>query len=41
MEEKDYKLSGLYPLVIPMVKYFNDVGLKTFMYCQGHDKTNM
>ena len=29
------------PEVIPMVEYFNSVGLKTCMSCQGHNKTNM
>lgn len=29
------------PLVIPMVAYFNQNGLKTRMSCQGHNKTNM
>lgn len=27
--------------VIPMVKFFNENGLKTSMSCQGHNKTNM
>ncbi len=27
--------------VIPMVKFFNENGLKTSMSCQGHNKTNV
>lgn len=27
--------------VIPLVEYFNLQGLKTFMSCEGHNKTNM
>lgn len=27
--------------VIPLVKYFNENGLKTVMSCEGHNKTNM
>jgi len=26
---------------IPLVEYFNNHGLKTWMSCQGHNKTNM
>lgn len=26
--------------VVPLVKYFNNCGLKTCMSCQGHNKTN-
>lgn len=37
----DYEGMGLDPLVIPLVKFFNDEGLKTNMSCQGHNKTNM
>lgn len=33
--------SSIDPLVIPMVEYFNEHGLKTHMSCQGHNKTNM
>ena len=33
--------SELDPLVVPMVKYFNENGLKTIMSCQGHNKTNL
>lgn len=40
-EKTDYELLGLDPLVIPMVKFFNDSGLKTYMSCQGHNNTNM
>jgi len=29
------------PLVIPMVEYFNQNGLRTRMSCQGHNETNM
>lgn len=29
------------PDVIPLVRYFNSVGLSTYMSCQGHNKTNM
>lgn len=38
---EDYELLGLDPLVIAMVEYFNESGLKTCMSCQGHNKTNM
>ena len=27
--------------VKPLVRYFNEVGLRTKMSCQGHNKTNM
>ena len=27
--------------VIPLVEYFNEQGLPTYMSCQGHNKTNM
>ena len=27
--------------MIPLVKYFNEVGLPTCMSCQGHNDTNM
>lgn len=27
--------------VIPLVNFFNSVGLKTIMSCEGHNKTNM
>ncbi len=27
--------------VIPLVEYFNSQGLKTFMSCEGHNKTNI
>lgn len=40
-EKVNYELFGLDPLVIPMVEYFNKLGLKTCMSCQGHNKTNM
>ena len=33
--------SELDPGVIPLVRYFNSVGLSTYMSCQGHNKTNM
>ena len=33
--------SKLDPGVINLVKYFNEVGLKTSMSCQGHGITNM
>ncbi len=32
---------GLDQYVVPMVKFFNENGLKTSMSCQGHNKTNM
>lgn len=32
---------SLDPKVAPMVKFFNENGLKTSMSCQGHNKTNM
>ena len=42
MEEKiDYESMGLDPLVIPMVKFLNESGLKTIMSCQGHNKERM
>ena len=28
------------PAVIPLVEYFNSIGLKTHMSCEGHNKTN-
>ncbi len=31
---------SLDPLVIPLVKLFNDSGLKTCMSCQGHNSTD-
>jgi hypothetical protein len=31
----------LEPAVIPLVDYFNSVGLKTIMSCEGHNNTNM
>ncbi len=31
---------NLDPLVVPLVKLFNDSGLNTCMSCQGHNKTN-
>lgn len=37
----DINYNELDPLVIPMVKYFNEQGLTTCMSCQGHNKTNM
>ncbi len=40
-EKLNYEQMGLDPLTIPMVKYFNESGLKTCMSCQGHNKTNM
>lgn len=33
--------TGFDPLVIPMVKFFNENGLKTALSCQGHNKTNL
>lgn len=27
--------------VIPLVEFFNQRGLKTYMSCEGHNKTNM
>jgi len=38
---KDYDDYQLDPEVIPLVKYFNDVGLSTCMSCQGHNSINM
>lgn len=26
---------------MPLVKFFNDSGLKTYMSCQGHNRTNL
>ena len=37
----NYSINELDPEVIPMVEYFNSVGLPTYMSCQGHNKTNM
>lgn len=36
-----YTESELDPEVIPLVRYFNRVGLPTRMSCQGHNQTNM
>lgn len=41
MENNNWLEQGLDPLVIPMVEFFNANGLKTYMSCQGHNKTNM
>ena len=37
----DYYRMGLDPLVIPIVQFFNENGLKTIMSCQGHNRTNL
>ncbi len=37
----NYEKMGLEPLVIPMVNFFNNNGLKTCMSCQGHKDVNM
>ena len=29
------------PAVIPLVEYFNAIGLRTTMSCEGHNRTNM
>ena len=36
----DKNCIGLDPAVIPLVEYFNSVGLKTTMSCEGHNQTN-
>jgi len=41
IKQIDYEALGLDPGVIPMVEYFNESGLKTYMSCQGHNDTNM
>ena len=41
MEIEEWEKKGLDSEVIPLVKFFNDNGLKTHMSCQGHNKTNM
>ena len=41
MEIEKWEKKGLDSEVIPLVKFFNDNGLKTCMSCQGHNKTNM
>lgn len=38
---KNYDENRLDPEVIPLVKYFNEVGLPTCMSYQGHNETNM
>lgn len=38
---KSYDKNQLDPEVIPLVEYFNRVGLPTCMSCQGHNSTNM
>lgn len=37
----DINYSELDPRVVPLVRYFNDHGLKTMMSCQGHGIHNM
>lgn len=36
----NYNEKDLDPKVIPMVRFFNENGLKTSMSCQGHNKTD-
>ena len=38
---KNYDENQLDPEVTPLVQYFNQVGLPTYMSCQGHNSTNM
>ena len=38
---EDYKVEELDEKVIPLVRYFNENGLKTYMSCQGHNDTYM
>lgn len=38
---KNYDETKLDPEVIPLVRYFNQVGLPTCMSCQGHNTTRM
>ena len=38
---KKYDETKLDQEVIPLVRYFNQVGLPTCMSCQGHNSTNM
>ena len=38
---KNYDETKLDPEVIPLVRYFNQVGLPTRMSCQGHNATKM
>lgn len=37
----NYNERELDPNVVPMVRFFNENGLKTSMSCQGHNKTNL
>ena len=32
---EEWEKEGLDPAVIPLVKFFNDSGVKTYMSCQG------
>ena len=41
MEIEKWEKKGLDSEVIPLVKFFDDNGLKTYLSCQGHNKTNM
>lgn len=34
------EIKGIDPGVVKMVDYFNSIGLKTHMSCEGHNKTN-
>ena len=38
---RNYNNTPLDPEVIPLVRYFNRMGLQTCMSCQGHNNTNM
>lgn len=40
MDNKNNRID-LDPAVIPLVNYFNSIGLKTRMSCEGHNKTNV
>jgi hypothetical protein len=39
MENKNNRIK-LDPAVIPLVNYFNSIGLKTHMSCEGHNQPN-
>lgn len=41
MSTEDWKNMGLDDGVIPMVDFFNNNGLTTYMSCQGHNMPNM
>ena len=40
MKNESIEYEGLDSKVIPLVNYFNSIGLKTHMSCEGHNQTN-